>query len=319
MKLHENQTDFLNAIKATSQATGIREVYIEKDYWVCYILKNLSESKFSKEVVFKGGTSLSKAHKVIHRFSEDVDLALLNTSMPDAQIKKKLKEIEISIAKAPLASIEKVGITSKGSSIRKTVWEYQKISQGEYGDASSELLLEINSFAIPSPFISVPIQTYIGEHLESINQSSFANELLLQPFQINVLEMKRTFAEKVSAVARASFESDPEHNVLKNKIRHLYDLTMLLRLPHMKKFLTNGEFKNIHAQVQKDDLAVPEAQAKHAEKEFRDAPIYKKSKETMESLRLTYEGQFSTLVYKPKDMPTIAEIIKALHQIKESP
>jgi len=70
LKLHENTKDFLAAIQATSQATGIREVFIEKDYWVCYILKSLSDSPFKDEVIFKGGTSLSKAHKMIHRFSE---------------------------------------------------------------------------------------------------------------------------------------------------------------------------------------------------------------------------------------------------------
>jgi predicted nucleotidyltransferase component of viral defense system len=43
-----------------------------------YVLKNLSESNYSKDVVFKGGTSLSKAYNCIERFSEDIGLELLN-------------------------------------------------------------------------------------------------------------------------------------------------------------------------------------------------------------------------------------------------
>ena len=56
---------------------GIRPTIIEKDFWVCVVLKVLfQKSRFGKSVVFKGGTSLSKAHGLIERFSEDIDLVL---------------------------------------------------------------------------------------------------------------------------------------------------------------------------------------------------------------------------------------------------
>lgn len=317
MKLHEIKADFLAAIQATSQATGIREVFVEKDYWVCYILRNLGKSSYAGEVIFKGGTSLSKAHKIIHRFSEDVDLALLDNSGSDNQIKKKLKAIEAAIASSPLRSVDKMGITSKGSRFRKTVWEYDKNSKGDYGDASPDLLLEINSFAIPSPFYLTPIQTYIADHLEAQNQNQAIVDFDLQPFQVNVLDMKRTFAEKVSAIARASFD-DVTHGQLKNKIRHLYDLAMLLRHKPMQEFISGTDFKKVHEQVRKDDLEVSEGQANHAEKDFREAPIYKNPKDVIEHLRPTYEGQFASLVYKQADMPSLAEITKAIQAIKNS-
>src|SRR5579862_4491890 len=56
---------------------GIRPTIIEKDFWVCVTLKFLfQKSRFRKSLVFKGGTSLSKAHGLIERFSEDIDLVL---------------------------------------------------------------------------------------------------------------------------------------------------------------------------------------------------------------------------------------------------
>src|ERR1700722_8273613 len=56
---------------------GIRPTIIEKDFWVCLVLKLLfQKSRFAKSLVFKGGTSLSKAHGLIERFSEDIDLVL---------------------------------------------------------------------------------------------------------------------------------------------------------------------------------------------------------------------------------------------------
>ena len=56
---------------------GIRPTIIEKDFWVCVVLNLLfQKSRFAPLLVFKGGTSLSKAHGLIERFSEDIDLVL---------------------------------------------------------------------------------------------------------------------------------------------------------------------------------------------------------------------------------------------------
>lgn len=48
---------------------------VEKDWWVVQILSVLFETELKDHLVFKGGTSLSKAWKLIQRFSEDIDLA----------------------------------------------------------------------------------------------------------------------------------------------------------------------------------------------------------------------------------------------------
>lgn len=55
---------------------GLLPVIVEKDFWVCWMLGILFESPFANDIVFKGGTSLSKVFGVIDRFSEDIDLCL---------------------------------------------------------------------------------------------------------------------------------------------------------------------------------------------------------------------------------------------------
>lgn len=59
-----------------AEATGIPASHVEKDYWVTEVLRGASAAsrELGCSVVFKGGTSLSKAHHLIQRFSEDVDL-----------------------------------------------------------------------------------------------------------------------------------------------------------------------------------------------------------------------------------------------------
>ncbi len=58
---------------------NISPVIMEKDFFVCWLLSILFESKFSESLVFKGGTSLSKIFGAINRFSEDIDLSLSPT------------------------------------------------------------------------------------------------------------------------------------------------------------------------------------------------------------------------------------------------
>lgn len=76
MKLHQNELLFKDAILATSQQLGIREIYVEKDYWVTYALFHIYTNEIGKETIFKGGTSLSKCFQLIERFSEDIDLVI---------------------------------------------------------------------------------------------------------------------------------------------------------------------------------------------------------------------------------------------------
>src|SRR5690606_8359025 len=56
--------------------TGIPAYAVEKDWWVTETLRIIFGMEVAKQLVFKGGTSLSKAWQLIERFSEDIDLAI---------------------------------------------------------------------------------------------------------------------------------------------------------------------------------------------------------------------------------------------------
>ena len=59
-----------------SDESKIPPFAVEKDWWVVQVLAVIFEISVGKHLVFKGGTSLSKAWNLISRFSEDVDLAI---------------------------------------------------------------------------------------------------------------------------------------------------------------------------------------------------------------------------------------------------
>src|SRR3712207_6471631 len=92
--LHKYKEGFINAVNLASEYFHILPVIAEKDYYVTMILRELSEQQ--EFVVFKGGTSLSKCHKAIKRFSEDIDITI-DTRLSQEQM-KKLKEVIKDIA-----------------------------------------------------------------------------------------------------------------------------------------------------------------------------------------------------------------------------
>ena len=72
MNLHHDKEIFQELITGATNVLHIPSPIIEKDYFVTLALKELSTNL--KDMVFKGGTSLSKAWGLIDRFSEDIDL-----------------------------------------------------------------------------------------------------------------------------------------------------------------------------------------------------------------------------------------------------
>ena len=51
---------FIDAVLVASEHLYIKIVYIEKDYWITKILQQLSRTPQANNIVWKGGTSLSK-------------------------------------------------------------------------------------------------------------------------------------------------------------------------------------------------------------------------------------------------------------------
>lgn len=66
-------------IEEVALVRRISEAFVEKDWFVTQVIKILAENQQTDFIlIFTGGTALSKAHKLIHRFSEDIDFRILN-------------------------------------------------------------------------------------------------------------------------------------------------------------------------------------------------------------------------------------------------
>jgi len=314
MNLHENSEAFTGLVAVTAETIGLPQVYVEKDYWVTRALKFLSESSYVDDVVFKGGTSLSKAYRLIDRFSEDIDLAVFSAGQSDSARKKLIKNVESAVTQG-LDSLENDERESKGSKFRKTVYQYPRSIDGaNFGQASSELLVEINGFTHPEPYEKRDLQTFIAEVLSKCDDMDLIAKFGLESFSINVLSVRRTLVEKMLGVIKDSYNDDPVAK-LSDRIRHLYDICLILREDEHRSFVQSDEFKPLCDLCVEDEKAGFFEHSDCFEKPLFEAPLFSDFESWRTSLDATYKGTFSDLVYG--DLPDMDEIVDALVFLQE--
>jgi len=306
MILHTNQPDFQALINLTADYFQIPQVYIEKDYWVTYILKNLSNSPFKNDVVFKGGTSLSKAFHLIDRFSEDIDLQITNFDGGDSKKKKMFKTIESTITKG-LTPLKSDIRNKKSGNIRKTVYSYELQNKNqEYYQASKEIILEVNTMSTPEPYQIQNLNSYIAEYLEKNDDRDSITEFELEPFEINVLNKTRTFVEKIFAVLDFTFEEDPIAE-LSNGIRHIYDIMKLYNDEEVYLFFNSEDFNCLcNKVVVENDFFGKRKDRRYSETMLKDI-------NSLEKVKNTYKNEFSKLVFG--ELPDFEKIKEALLSI----
>ena len=230
MKLH-NDSDLLgNAIKITAQELAIPTEFVEKDYWICQILQSLSRHKQQERIVWKGGTSLSKAYGLIKRFSSDVDFAVLLDGLSQNQQKKLVARIGRDIT-VDLEELDVPEGTIKNSRFRKTYHGYTSVIEQRKDSLNflgNHVIVEINTYGNPCPYVRRRIKPFITEMMERRALNSMIRDLDMEPFELNVLDKRRTLCEKVVSLIRFSFDDDAVAGVT-SKIRHFYDLYYLMR------------------------------------------------------------------------------------------
>ena len=241
MKLHENKEQLADAIRITSAELGIPQKFVEKDYWICQILQRLSRMPQTERTVWKGGTSLTKGYGIIQRFSSDVDLAIIGEGLSNNQQKKLVLHLGKDTT-IDLEETEEFGESIKNSRFRKTYHSYPSVI--DRTDTSLDFLgnyviVEINTYGNPYPFVRQFVKPFITEMMEKRQLEGLIAQLDMAPFELNVLDKRRTMCEKVVSLLRFSFEEDPMAG-LTSKVRHFYDLHFLMKDKECHEYLDSS-------------------------------------------------------------------------------
>lgn len=315
MYLHNDDEVFVELIEAAAEKMDLPPIYIEKDYWVTNALKHLSQSQYLDKAIFKGGTSLSKAHKLIARFSEDIDLAILSENLGDSPRKKLIRNIEKTVTTG-LKYIQNDKRESKGSKFRRTVYQYPRIiRENNFGQGSSELLVELNAFTKPEPYKTLELQSLIAEMLIDNNKEEYIEQYNLQSFSINVLSVGRTLVEKILRVIKDSYHSDPIGE-LSNHIRHLYDIDSILRQDEYHNFVLSTDFKLSIQKCIEDEKHGEFKSVECLDKPLADAPLFSNFNQWRKQLEPVYIGIFSDFVYE--QLPSITSIEQSLMFLRDN-
>ena len=252
MRLHENEKLFIQSVRFTAQRKRIKEIYIEKDYWITFALHSIFNIEAAEYAVFKGGTALSKCFEIIERFSEDIDMVVLNEGESGNQLKERLRSLSKSI-ESMLPEIPVKEVTNKKGMIRKTAHTFPKQFKGNYGQVRDFIVLESTWLGYHEPHSDREISSFISQMMLETGQEEMAKEYNLMPFRVRVLAPTRTICEKIMSLVRFSHTETPIED-LRLKIRHCYDLHQLLRLDELSAFLDGEEFEVMLKKVAQDDV-----------------------------------------------------------------
>jgi predicted nucleotidyltransferase component of viral defense system len=296
MKLHAETKDFIALIKFAAAHFNITPAFVEKDYWITLALRRLSDSVHTENTVFKGGTSLSKGYQLIKRFSEDIDIAIINKNPSANSLKTKIRSIEKEIT-AELIEIVEDGLSSKGSMYRKSLFEYPTVLSGTVDSTiPNRMIVEINSFANPYPNVKRKITSFVAEYLVASNQQNAIEEYGLQPFSLNVLDKRRTMIEKLVSLFRFSF-SENMRVALNTKIRHFYDLYYLANDAECTAYIQSANFKTDFVELLAHDRQVFDTPAGWQNKEISESPLMSDFPALWNYLRDSYQRELPKLAF----------------------
>lgn len=253
---YKNKPEERNAIfEAIGNDIGIPASAVEKDWWVVQTLALIQELESAPHIVFKGGTSLSKAWNIIERFSEDIDLALdknflgieecttvkqvkklrsatrnyiYNNFIPELQNKFNavgFTDVKVELCEEEGENLEPVQILVKYVTCT---------SPSSY--TKPEVKIEIGSRSLREPFTEREFASLVGENYKG---KPFADA----PISVPCVNPERTFLEKLFLLHEEFQKPDDEIRVDRLS-RHLYDVEMLMRTEYAEIALTNKELYN---------------------------------------------------------------------------
>ena len=300
MNLHTDRIVFEELIRLASNKFNILPVFVEKDYWITRALHRMAQNPNTKKVVFKGGTSLSKAYRLTNRFSEDIDIAVIEAdSFSGNQLKMLIKRFAKDMA-SDMDETVIPGLTSKGSRFYKAVYTYPTIIVPERNVTvkSGQLLIEINTYANPYPYVKQAIISFITEFLISANQWEAIEQYGLQPFELNVLDKRRTIIEKLISLIRFSFSEDTT-KALASKIRHFYDLYYLINDVECFDYIQSPVFKSDLSELLLHDQKEFDEPKSWQTKTIVESPLVTDFPEIWKNIRATYQNELANLAFTP--------------------
>lgn len=227
MKLHNDKELFIQAVDLASRYFKMPQAIIEKDYYVTLVLRELTRRV--PELIFKGGTSLSKCYKIINRFSEDIDLTLGGEHITQGQRSRFNHTI--------IDACEELGfiVLNKTDSRSRRDYNQYRVDYGarfNVAEVVPNLLIESAFMQKSFPINTRQASSMIADYYMAVGNQRVVDMFDLQPFEIRVQSLERTLIDKIFALCDYA-----HYNQTERQSRHIYDIYRLLTQVHLNDVL----------------------------------------------------------------------------------
>ena len=216
--LHNKKDTFEQLVLRTSEYLEVKAEIVEKDYFVTLFLKRIAA--VMPDIVFKGGTSLSKCYHIIKRFSEDIDLNLQSEIKPPERKRRQLKANIIQIINDLEFELTNPDAVKSRRDYNRYIIDYPSSLSAAY--LKEQLIVETAIYQRAYPTKVMSADSLIYQYLHENGYGDFIKQYDLKPFTLNVQTAERTMIDKMYALADYYLlNTTTEHS------RHIYDIYKL--------------------------------------------------------------------------------------------
>lgn len=319
---NEEKVAIFNAV-ATEK--GMKPFAVEKDWWVSRTLEIIFSMDIARHLVFKGGTSLSKAWKLIQRFSEDIDLAIDREYFFKSDKDWEKKEITALRKEASLFSTGVFFDKLKEEFLKKGFNGLVfKVIEAKDSDQDPRII-EIyypNLITQPSEYVLPRVQIEIGcrslrepfsvQTFGALVDEVYADRDFKEPFfQVPTVNPERTFLEKIFLL-HEEFHRPQEKMRVDRLSRHLYDVYQLSKAGVSDKAINDKElYETIVAHRYKFARIGGVNYNNHNPKTLNPVP----PPELMDNWEKDYAKMLEDMIYE-EEKPTFADLIENLNILR---
>lgn len=321
-----SDTEKREIFEAVATEKGMTPFAVEKDWWVSRTLEIVFQMDIAKHLVFKGGTSLSKAWKLIHRFSEDIDLAI---------DKEFFEGYKGDISKTQINKLRKVaGAYTTGTFFEELKSEFNKkgfnnlvFEVVDTGESDQDpRVLEIyypnvvvsnSDYLLPRVQIEISCRSlrepFSVKKFGSLVDEVYADKDFAQPlFDVPTVNPERTLLEKLFLL-HEEFQR-PEEKIRVDRLsRHLYDIYHLTKAGVTEKAINDKELYEIIVPHRYKFSRVGEVNYNnHNPKTLNPIPI----PSVIEKWKTDYAKMSEDMIYE-EDKPSFEDLISNLENIRE--
>lgn len=224
-------------------ALGLAPASVEKDFWVCWTLRELfGLPGWGEHLAFKGGTSLSKGWRLINRFSEDIDvvisrefLGFAGDKLSNKNQKKLVKTCSARIHSELLPALtqhfqQRIPTNAKWSLVpaskeedpdqQTLLFEYPRTFNENVAYIQPVVRIEMGARSATEPVESPALQPYICEALpDAIGTGDFV---------VRTVVARRTFWDKVMLLHEETYRPPEKAKRIARMSRHYYDVWALI-------------------------------------------------------------------------------------------